>query len=118
MAFLVIVLRNSLPNFHRRGADHGIEVGVVIRSASENFYAQGSFLERLGMTMQRALDDEAQQIWEAFALAEQRAGENALELLPNSIPFGLGFRRPGRCGMTVRIDGLPRLRRIPPASIL
>ena len=68
------------------------------------------------MTVQRALYDEAQQIREAFALAEQRAGENSLQLLANGIPLGFRFRRPRGGGATVRIDGMPRLRTIPPGD--
>jgi hypothetical protein len=66
------------------------------------------------MAVERALYDETQQIREALALAEQRAGENPLQLFPNGIPLGFRFRRPGSSGMTLRIDGGPSLRTITP----
>ena len=73
MAFFVIILGDPFTNFDCRGANDGIEISVVVGRASEDFDAQRSFLERLGMTVQRALYYETQQIREALALAEQRA---------------------------------------------
>ena len=118
MSVFVIILGDPLPNFHRCGADHGIEVGIVIRGAPEDFNTQGSFLERLGMTLQGALYDETQEVGEALTLAEQRARKNSLQLFANGIPLGFRLRRPGDSGMTLWIDGRPGLRTTPPASIL
>jgi hypothetical protein len=113
VAFLVVILGDSLTNLHGCRANHGIEIGIVIRGPSENFDTQGSFLERLSVTMQRAFYNEAQQIWEALALAKQRARENPLQLFPNGIPLGFRFRRPRSSGMTLWIDGRPGLRKYP-----
>jgi len=35
----VIVLSDALPNFHRSGTNHRIEIGIVIRGTSEDFDA-------------------------------------------------------------------------------
>lgn len=115
MAFLVIILCDSFTDLDGRGANYGVQVSVVIGSAPEDFDAESSFLKRLCVAVQRALDNEAEQIREALALAKQRAREDALKLFPNGVALGFGLRRPGR-GMPLRIDGRPSLRTISPGD--
>jgi hypothetical protein len=70
VAFFMVILGDSLTNFDGGGANHRIEIGIVVRRSPEDFDAQRAFLERLGMTVERALYDETQQIRKALALAE------------------------------------------------
>ncbi|MEO8050991.1 MAG: hypothetical protein ABI833_11295 [Acidobacteriota bacterium] len=88
MAFLVIILSDSFADLDGRGAYYGVKVSVVIGSAPEDFDAESSFLKRLRVAVQRALDDEAQQIRESLALPEQRTRENAIELFADGVALG------------------------------
>ena len=80
MAWLLIILGNSLADFNRRGSDHGIEIGIVIRRTPEDIHAQSAFFERLGVAVKRTLHHKTQKIREAFALSKLRARENPPDL--------------------------------------
>jgi hypothetical protein len=60
MTGFVILLSNRFANLRGRGANHGILVGVVVRAPAENLNAQGSFFQRLNLSIQLPLDNKLQ----------------------------------------------------------
>ena len=65
-------------------ADNGIDAGIVVRTAVEDFDADHVFFEFVRVTAQRVVHREAQKSGHARGAGEKAVGQNFLQLLANS----------------------------------
>ena len=86
---VVIILFDAFANFRGRDSHNRICVGVVVGWPAEEFHAQNTLFELVGLTGQSACDNKPQKTGIPFARVEQRGGEQLLELLLNSPLFRL-----------------------------
>src|SRR5215472_4569632 len=94
MHSLVVILRDSLSDFHRRCADNRIEIGVVVGLAAKNLYSKSSLFDVAGVPLERSFHYVAKEVGISFAVLKKRTAEDAFQLLPDRPPFRFCFRHP------------------------
>jgi len=78
--FIVIVLRNSLPNLGNRYSHNGIGSGVIIRGPIEDLDTKGPFAQALAPSFQCLFDNELQQSRIPSAVFKEVALNHSIEL--------------------------------------
>ena len=73
-----------------------VNVGVVVRRAVEDLDADGAFFERVGIALERLLDDIAEKRRVAAAVAKQRVVQDARQFGADRLPVFLAAGCPCR----------------------
>ena len=94
MPGFMVVLRDSLSGLDSGSPDHGIQVGIVVRFAAEHLNSERSLFQMARISIEGSPDHIAQQVRITFAVLEQRADEDSVQLLANGVPLSLGLRHP------------------------
>jgi hypothetical protein len=91
---VIVVLGETFTDFSGGNADDWIGVGVVAGWASEDLHTDGTLLDLIGVPFEGLFDDEAQEGWVAFALEEERVGEEQVQLRKDGGFFVGRLRKP------------------------
>jgi hypothetical protein len=94
-------LRDSLANFDGSHSNDGIQVCVVERIPAEDLDSESAFLDIFGIAVQGLFDGIAKKIGESFAVPEEGAGEDSVQLLSDSILLCNGQHRSCDSGAAV-----------------
>jgi len=74
---LLIVLRKTFPNFGCGCPDDWIEIRIVVRFPPEYLDAERALLQLLGVTIERALHNVAQEVGITLTVLEERIRKNS-----------------------------------------